>query len=208
MEDFSFSKVTAAYFTPAQAEALEKVTIGIAGAGGIGSNCALMLVRSGFSRFTLVDFDTVFPSNLNRQAYNRNHIGKKKVECLHQLCIAINSYAEITAYAARIDSGNIMQLFDNCDVIIEAFDDAGSKALLFTSYLNSGKLLVGVSGIAGIGNTDRIGIREIRENCFIVGDEVTGVSETVKPYAPRVMVAAAKMADIVLEKVLCGFSTG
>ena len=208
MDIFSFSRVTAAYYTPEQAEILESITIGIAGTGGIGSNCALLLVRSGFYRFTLIDFDTVTTSNLNRQAFTSAHIDRLKVKCLHELCTAINPAVEITPYAARIDSANVLQLFDNCDVIIEAFDDAESKALLFSSYLDSGKLLVGVSGIAGIGGTDRISIRKIRKNCYIVGDEVSGVTETVKPFAPRVMVAAAKMADLVLSKVLEGLSTG
>ena len=124
------------------------------------------------------------------------------MECLRELCHAINPDAEITAHAVRIGHDNVMQVFDNCDVIIEAFDDAASKALLFSSHLTSGKLLVGVSGIAGIGTTDRITIRKIRKNCYIVGDEITGVSEAQKPFAPRVTVAAAKMAAIVLSKVL------
>ena len=46
---------------------IEGSRIGIAGAGGLGSNCAHNLVRSGFKKFTIVDFDTITPSNLDRQ---------------------------------------------------------------------------------------------------------------------------------------------
>ena len=194
----------APFYTPEQLKRISGTTIGIAGAGGIGSNVALMLIRSGFSRLTLVDFDTVAASNLNRQAYGVSHIGKSKVLCLQELCCAINPDALLNPINERIDQNNVEILFGECDIIIEAFDDAASKALLFSSYIASGKLLIGVSGIAGIGTTDRITIRKIRARCYIVGDETSAVSDTRLPYAPRVMVAAAKMADLVLSEVLDG----
>jgi sulfur carrier protein ThiS adenylyltransferase len=203
---FSFSEVTSFYHSPGQTEKLQRTAIGIAGAGGIGSNCALMLVRSGFDRLVIADFDRVTASNLNRQAFHACHIGKLKVDCLSALCTAVNPDAAITRHAIRIDATNIETLFSTCEVIIEAFDDAASKALLFSKYMNSEKLLVGVSGIAGIGHSERIAVREIRKNCFIVGDESSAVSELQMPHAPRVMVAAAKMADLVLSRVLAGTS--
>lgn len=203
-DEFSFLSVMAPFYTPEQLKRISGTTIGIAGAGGIGSNVALMLIRSGFSRLTLVDFDTVAASNLNRQAYGVAHIGKFKVLCLQELCRAINPKALLNPINERIDQTNVGSVFGACDVIIEAFDDAASKALLFSCYIASGKLLIGVSGIAGIGKSDRITIRKIRERCYIVGDETSAVSDTRLPYAPRVMVAAAKMADLVLSEVLDG----
>ena len=44
---------------------VEKIRIGIAGAGGLGSNCASNMVRVGFKRFTIVDFDIVDITQLN-----------------------------------------------------------------------------------------------------------------------------------------------
>jgi sulfur carrier protein ThiS adenylyltransferase len=199
---FSFSEVSANYFTPHEVITFQKTTIGIAGAGGIGSNCATMLVRSGFSRFIIADFDRVTASNLNRQAYCADHIGREKVACLREICAAINPAVSIAEYPIRIDSASIHGIFDECDAVIEAFDDPVSKALLFSEYLHSGKLVVGVSGIAGIGTSDRIAVRTLRKNCFIVGDEVSAVSATLKPHAPGVMAAAARMADIVLSWAL------
>ena len=199
---FSFIQVMNPYFSPRQLSIIQKITIGIAGAGGIGSNCAVMLVRSGFTRFVIADFDRVSAPNLNRQAYTTEHINRAKVECLKEVCIAINPDVAMSIHPIRIDETNVTELFNGCDAVIEAFDDAAAKALLFSRLLHSGKLLVGVSGIAGIGESDRIVIREVRKNCYIVGDNVTGVGNINKPYAPRVTVAAAKMADIVLSWVL------
>jgi len=58
--------------------------IGIAGAGGIGSNVARHLAQAGTSHLLLVDFDVVAPDNLNRQFYSMDQIGRLKVDCLKQ----------------------------------------------------------------------------------------------------------------------------
>lgn len=57
---------------------IENVCIGIAGLGGLGSNIAMMLARSGIRHFVLADFDIVDESNLNRQHYFPEHLGRKK----------------------------------------------------------------------------------------------------------------------------------
>jgi sulfur carrier protein ThiS adenylyltransferase len=201
-ERFSFREVTACYFTTHQIDIIEQIKIGIAGTGGIGSNCAMLLVRCGFIHFTVADFDRVTVSNLNRQAYNTFHIGKEKVRCLTEICSSINPDITMSTFNRRIDASTMHDVFDDCDVIIEAFDDPASKALLFSEYLHSNKLLVGVSGIAGFGNSNRISIRNVRNNCYIVGDSVSAVSTTLKPHGPLVTIAAAKMADIVLDWAL------
>ena len=53
-------------------------TVGIAGAGGLGSNVAPALVRSGVGKLIIADYDTVSESNLNRQFYFANQIGRPK----------------------------------------------------------------------------------------------------------------------------------
>ena len=53
--------------------------VGIAGAGGLGSNCAAHLVRAGMKKLVIADFDVVNESNLNRQFFFRNQLGQKKV---------------------------------------------------------------------------------------------------------------------------------
>lgn len=196
-----FSQINSLYFSQEEIEKLRECTIGIAGAGGIGSNCAVLLVRSGFSKLIVADFDEVAISNLNRQVYLPQHIGRLKVDCLKEICTSINSEVEVTKLPIKIDRSNI-DVFDKCDIVIEAFDDVSSKVMLFSELINTSKFLVGVSGIAGIGNSDEIKIRKIKERCYIVGDENSGVSEKLKPYAPRVMVAVAKIVDLILSYVL------
>ena len=68
--------------------------IGIAGAGGLGSNVAVNLVRTGVKKLKIVDFDVVDESNLNRQFYFMDQVGRPKVEALREnlLRIRITSY--------------------------------------------------------------------------------------------------------------------
>jgi sulfur carrier protein ThiS adenylyltransferase len=194
------------FYTQDQFDRIQSVKIGIAGAGGIGSNCAMMLVRSGFANFTIVDFDRVEPSNLNRQMYTPAHIGKMKAECLKEILLTINPALSINTMGERVTRENAGSIFGDCDIIVEAFDGAASKADLFSVFLHSGKLLVGASGIGGIGNCSAIGVFKVSSNVCVVGDRESEVNEKVRPYAPRVMVASAMMADVVLGAVVRGKS--
>ena len=55
------------YLTERERRILESARVGIAGAGGLGSNVSMLLVRAGIRKFVIADFDEVNESNLNRQ---------------------------------------------------------------------------------------------------------------------------------------------
>ena len=68
------------------------------GVGGVGSWCAEALVRSGIKHLTIVDFDTVNVTNINRQLMaTTKTIDQIKVDALKERLLAINPHAEITA---------------------------------------------------------------------------------------------------------------
>ena len=54
---------------------LRNKSVGIAGCGGLGSNCAVALARIGVGRLVIADFDDVSAGNLNRQYYFRIRSG-------------------------------------------------------------------------------------------------------------------------------------
>jgi sulfur carrier protein ThiS adenylyltransferase len=58
---------------------LKNYTVGIAGVGGLGSNCAVALARVGIGKLIISDFDIVYESNLNRQYFFKDQIGLKKL---------------------------------------------------------------------------------------------------------------------------------
>jgi len=190
------------YLTPVQINRLQKVKVGIAGAGGLGSNCAAFLVRAGFCRFLLVDFDVVEPANLNRQFYFADQVGQKKVDALRENLLRINPDLSLEIRAERITRKNVKSLFADVDVAVEALDAAETKRFFTEACLEMGKFTVAASGIAGWGNTDAIRTREINAGFVLIGDLQTEVAENVPPLAPRVTIAAAKEADAVLSAVL------
>nr|WP_231117053.1 sulfur carrier protein ThiS adenylyltransferase ThiF [Pseudodesulfovibrio alkaliphilus] len=184
---------------------LQGVTVGIAGAGGLGSNCAMLLVRSGFKRFVLADFDRVDASNLNRQAYEADQIGQLKVTALSQNMRAVNPDLGLDLCTERITSDNVAAVFSGCDAVVEAFDDPLCKRALVESLLPVGVLVVAASGIGGHGNADMLVTRRVRDNFILVGDMETECSMEHPPLGPRVALAAAKQADAVLDYFLKTF---
>jgi sulfur carrier protein ThiS adenylyltransferase len=198
----SFEQGLINYITAEKLKKIQSVKIGIAGAGGLGSNCAFNLVRSGFKNFMIVDFDLIEPSNLDRQFYFYDQIGKPKVEALGQNLKLINPDINITALVEKLDEKNIKNVFLDCDIVVEAFDRAECKKMMVEEYINSNKFLISASGLAGWGNSDAIKIHKIKEKFYIVGDLETGVSEDKPPISPRVNIAAAKQADVILTYVV------
>jgi sulfur carrier protein ThiS adenylyltransferase len=197
-----FGEIAGRYFTAGQLGAIQRAHIGIAGAGGLGSNCAMVLARCGFRRFTIADPDTVEPSNLNRQSYFPRHVGRPKVECLAETMRELNPGCEIDALNIRLDNSNVERCFSRCGVVVEALDTAEGKAMLAAHFARSGKLFVCASGLAGYGDSDRIRTRRVHDTFYVIGDEKSGTGEERRPLAPCVTIAAAKQADVVLGWIL------
>lgn len=191
----------ARYLRPEQLARLAGARIGIAGAGGLGSNVAVLLLRSGIRHFVLVDKDRVEPSNLNRQFYWPEDVGKTKVEALTARMLQLEPEAECVRHALAICADNAVALFSGCDVVVEALDGADEKAAFSSLWLAAGLYVVAASGIAGYG-LPPMQARHIGGSFVCVGDFSTAVDERAPPLAPRVMQAAAMQADVVLARVL------
>jgi len=198
----AFEKEIQARFGNSEFEKIQAVAIGIAGAGGLGSNCAINLVRCGFKRFTIVDFDIVEFSNLNRQFFFTSQVGKQKIDMLKENLLSVNPDLELNLITEKIDYHNIRTFFDPCDIVVEAFDNAKDKKMIIETYAGSDKLMVSASGIAGWGNSDDIKIHRAGKNFFLIGDLVSETSSELPPVSPRVNIAAAKQADVILSHVL------
>ncbi len=198
----SFYNGLSRYFNASERKIIRSLKIGIAGAGGLGSNCAMNLVRSGFEHFVIADFDTVDHSNLNRQFYFSDQAGFLKVTALKNNLLDINPDLSITVSNEQVSEENTQRIFGDCDCIVEAFDDAKAKKMIIEHFSNSQKLVVAASGIAGCGNTDLIRTRKINSKLYIIGDFVSESSELLPPYSPGVSIAAAKQADVILSHAL------
>ncbi|MFA6665048.1 MAG: sulfur carrier protein ThiS adenylyltransferase ThiF [Armatimonadota bacterium] len=199
-----FEQALGRYLSRDQLKKIRAVKVGIAGAGGLGSNCAAALVRTGFRHIKIADFDTVDCSNLNRQFYFLRQAGRTKVEALRENLACINPAADIEILPVRMEAKNAAGLFADCHVVVEALDRAEYKKLIVEAYLPSNKLLVAASGLAGWGDSDRIKVHKVKDNFYIIGDLSTGTGPGAPPLAPCVLIAAAKQADVVLSCTLQG----
>lgn len=102
------------------------------GVGGVGGYVAEMLVRSGVSNLTIVDFDKVDTTNINRQIVALNStIGKYKVVVMKDRLLDINPQLNITAEKCKLDSDTIAK-FDlkSYDFVVDCIDDIKAKQLL------------------------------------------------------------------------------
>ena len=184
-------------------EKLKGTCIGIAGCGGLGSNCAMALARAGVGTLVIADFDTVTLENLNRQYYFREQVGQKKVLALKENISKVNPDIDVQAHDVRLGPDEVVDIFKNCQVLIEAFDRADQKLMIIETVTERfpDKFIIAGSGLAGYGENNALRTRRLG-NLFICGDETSEVSEELPPLAPRVGVVAALQANQALEIVL------
>jgi sulfur carrier protein ThiS adenylyltransferase len=189
------------YLTSEERAALESARVGIAGAGGLGSNCAMHLVRAGVKHLTIADFDVVNESNLNRQFFFRDQIGQKKVEAVKENLLRIEPDADIRAVDMRLDVSSAREVFADCGIVVEAFDAVDAKVMLVSAFASSGKKLVTASGLAGWGRSNAMRVRKMG-NIVAIGDGETSVGDGAAPVSPRVGIAAAMEANAVVSLLL------
>ncbi len=183
---------------------LRSSTVGIAGLGGIGSNVAFCLARSGVGHLILVDFDIVESSNLLRQQYFKDQIGTPKVFALKENILRIRDDIRLSCYNLKLIPENINNIFKDVDIAIEALDKAEEKAMFVEKFRLTfpNKPIIAVSGIAGIGSGEAIVTRRISDNFFIVGDERSEQNEENLLWATRVGIASSKQAHTALRLLL------
>ena len=184
-------------------EKLKKAKVCILGLGGLGSNVAILLARSGIGYLKLVDFDIVEASNLNRQQYRISHIGMKKTEAIRTIIKEVNPFVEVEILNKKIDRENILSIVGDVEIVVEAFDVAETKAMAIEELLiNGDKKLVSASGMAGLGSANEIITRKIRDNFYLVGDNYSDYEEYSGIMSTRVMICAAHQANIALRLIL------
>ena len=112
-------------------EKLKRSRVVIAGAGGLGSPIAIYLTAAGIGMIRMIDHDRVTLSNLNRQILHwEEDIGRKKVDSARTKLRSLNSAVEIEAIAKTVTEGNVSQLVDGFDVIVDAMDNLPTRYIL------------------------------------------------------------------------------
>ena len=182
---------------------LKKTRVCILGLGGLGSNVAVLLARSGIGYLKLVDFDIVEASNLNRQQYRISHIGIKKTEAMKSIIREINPFVEVDILDIKVDRENIYSTVGDIEIVVEAFDRAETKAMILEELLtDKNKIVISASGMAGLGSANEIVTKKIKDNFYLIGDNYSDYEEYSGIMPTRVMICAAHQANVVLRLIL------
>ena len=111
---------------------LENSNVCVFGCGGVGGYVIEMLVRSGVGSLTIVDFDKIDETNINRQIIaTTKTVGLQKVDVITKRCKEINPNVKITAIDSRFDeqTKNDFDL-EKFSFVVDAIDDVPNKLQL------------------------------------------------------------------------------
>ena len=110
---------------------LKNAKVLVVGAGGLGSPALLYLAAAGVGTLGIVDFDTVDESNLQRQIiHGVSDIGKSKAESAKESIAEVNPYVKVILHKERLESDNVMEIFEPYDLIVDGTDNFATRYLV------------------------------------------------------------------------------
>ncbi|MCB1795917.1 MAG: molybdopterin-synthase adenylyltransferase MoeB [Candidatus Competibacteraceae bacterium] len=120
----------------------------IVGLGGLGSPVAMYLAAAGVGRLTLVDFDRVDLSNLQRQIVHRTaDIGRLKVESARDTLLALNPSVAVTTLPQALDEAELREQVRQADVVVDACDNLPTRLAINAACVRAGVPLVSGAAI-------------------------------------------------------------
>lgn len=138
----------------------------VVGVGGVGGSVITSLVRSGIENITVIDFDEVDITNLNRQmvAYHST-IGKKKVDVIESIVKDINPKCIVNKYDLFLDKDNIDEIFDRVtpDFIIDCCDSKETKKEIIKKALSTNTPFISSMGTGNRLDPSKLEIMDIRK---------------------------------------------
>lgn len=160
---FNFTERTQLLIGEEGVSKLSKAKVLVVGTGGVGAYAAEMICRAGVGHITLVDSDTVKPSNINRQLPAlHSTIGEYKVDLLAERFKDINPDAEIVAKREFLDDSNLEQIMSvGFDYVIDAIDSITPKIHLITYCLKNKVKIISSMGAGGRLDPSKVQVTDI-----------------------------------------------
>jgi len=185
-------------------EKMKNATVGIAGAGGLGSTIAAALTRAGIGKLIIADFDKIQASNLNRQQYFANQVGQYKIDALIENLKLIDPDINIIGRNIKLTKDNIAEIFNSCDYLAECLDLADQKQMFIETVLSKIEKtpVIAASGLAGFGKSNDIKTQRITERLILCGDNESGIDKPLPLTAPRVWITACHQANAIIELIM------
>ncbi len=200
-------------------ERLARARVIVFGLGGVGSYAVEGLVRSGVGHLTLVDFDEVCVTNLNRQLHATvRTVGKSKAELMAQRCREVNPDCTVTPLAEFYRAENAEQLLQpGWDYVVDAIDNVKAKLHLLHRCVQLGLPVVSSMGAAGRLDPTALRVDDLSETIMdpfakdirkllrrkygVETDRRTGITAVYSVEAPRTPVSLTY--DAATEGFLC-----
>lgn len=191
-----------------QMNKLKTASVAIFGIGGVGSYAAEALARAGIGKLTLVDFDEICVTNVNRQIHALDGtIGRSKVEAMAERCRAINPQAEVVPIHKFYDAQASEELLaSGYDYVLDCIDHITAKLHLLQSCHQQGLPIIASMGaankldptqleVADIAKTKkcrlaRIIRKELRKRGIEKGIKVVYSTEEFRPLSDETAVCA------------------
>ncbi len=119
---------------------LKNARVLVIGAGGLGSPALLYLAAAGVGTIGVVDFDVVDESNLQRQIiHGVADIGRSKAESARDSIAEVNPYVKVVLHKTRLESDNVMEIFEPYDLIVDGTDNFATRYLVNDAAVLAGK---------------------------------------------------------------------
>lgn len=191
-------------------EKLKAARVLVVGLGGLGCAAAPYLASAGVGHLTLLDFDTVSLSNLQRQILHSDaKIGVAKVASAQQLLAAINPHCQLEAIDAQLDDAQLSALIARHDAVVDCTDNVTTREQINRLCFQHKVPLISGAAIRMEGQLS-VFTWQPGEPCYrcisrLFGDQVLSCVEA-GVMAPLVGIVGAMQAMETL-KVLTGFGT-
>jgi molybdopterin/thiamine biosynthesis adenylyltransferase len=111
----------------------------VCGAGAIGSNLIETMVRQGFKKFIIIDFDRVDDHNRHTQIYGRRDIGQLKVNAVKTRIFDLMGIT-VEPISKKLEANNIKKLLTAGSIVIDGFDNSESRRLV-AEHCRANKIL-------------------------------------------------------------------
>lgn len=157
-------------------EKLANSKVLIFGVGGVGGYVAEMLARTGVGNLTLVDFDVVSESNLNRQIIALNStIGQPKAVVMKNRIEDINPNCKVTINTTQVNPRNVDSYnLQSYDFVVDCIDMLYSKMAIMEYCFKNGVKLV-----SSMGAGNKRGIPNFKV-CDIFETQYDGLSRVIR----------------------------
>lgn len=139
----------------------------IIGLGGLGSPVAMYLASAGVGQLTLVDFDEVDESNLQRQViHNESRVGLNKAESAAQSLRQLNHTTQLNVITHQLDADELAQQIDQADIVLDCSDNFDTRFVLNQACFKAQKPLVSGAAIRWEGQLTTYDFRNSQSPCY------------------------------------------